>query len=343
MKKFIEHNKKIIEAATIVVALIIVAFAAYSIFSNANSINCKISRNDDGSVKINTKLQDLKEKNIEIGDCVTLVFSSAYTAENVAFLNGEYMNYGMHILLSDNDGTNITFTYQSMGGLWEKASLDDFSTVKISLIEKSKFSSLNSAFQKEINGDIKNHRSLRGGNIKLLNFFRGADISSESKNTTFINYTNMKLGVEQNINLDNNALNVDFVDIKNPNSNKMIIDTLVNISNSLNKIYVYSKNPETTAYFCAIFEAIAGASYEEIVNDYMQTYDNFYGINKDSAPDEYNAIKTYHIDWFLHKFTKTTDDYDLNKCDFAYDAEMYLRAQGLNDESINKIRVRILN
>ena len=31
----------------------------------------------------------------------------------------------------------------------------------------------------------------------------------------------------------------------------------------------------------------------------------------------------------------------MNKCDFAYDAEMYLRANGLNNEEIEQIKLRL--
>ena len=41
---------------------------------------------------------------------------------------------------------------------------------------------------------------------------------------------------------------------------------------------------DRTGFVCALLEALCGASYEEIVADYMVTYENYYGITKENAP-----------------------------------------------------------
>lgn len=121
----------------------------------------------------------------------------------------------------------------------------------------------------------------------------------------------------------------------------MVVEELKQITASNNRTYIYSNNSDLTAYFCAICMALAGASYDEIINDYMETYKNLYGITKEDNPAEYEAIKTNRIDVFLHKFTKTPPDYDMHNCNFAYDGEMYLRTNQLNSDEIQNIKNRL--
>lgn len=156
-----------------------------------------------------------------------------------------------------------------------------------------------------VTGDLKNVRSLRGGNLKLLNLFRGTNpsINYDVRDTMFYYYQNME--INQKLNLDDNKYGVKYVDIKSKDSNNMIIDKLNEIVANPNRIFIYAKNDDSTAYFSAIIEALAGASYDEIVSDYMETYKTIYGITLEDTPAEYKAIKAYHIDWFLHKLTKT--------------------------------------
>lgn len=145
-------------------------------------------------------------------------------------------------------------------------------------------------------GDIKNLRSLRGGNLKLLDLFRGINPNASYEVTGTMYYYYKTMGLANSINLDENKYNVHSMDIKNKDCNSMIVERLLQICNLSGRTYIFANNEDTTAYFCAIIEAIAGASYEEIVNDYMQTYANIYGITKETHPEEYEAIKTYHID-----------------------------------------------
>ncbi len=43
-----------------------------------------------------------------------------------------------------------------------------------------------------------------------------------------------------------------------------------------------------------IIEALCGATYEELVDDYFVTYHNYYGVEKGSK--KYEIIKELHID-----------------------------------------------
>ena len=328
-------------AVGILAAFIIAAILGNLIHTALNSLDAKVSQGEDGRVKVEASVTDLRSKNIDYGDSVKFNFSSYYVAEDVPILNGEFLNTGQHIATAADEASPLIFYIQGSSNFWTIANLDDSATVKITLTDKGKYKNLFNAFNMPISGDVKNLRSLRGGNLKLLDIFRGANPKTNYDVESTLYYYYQNISIQNRINLDENTYNVHSIDIKNKDCNTMIIDRLRQICQLSGRTYIYSNTPDMTAYFCAIIEAIGGASYDEIVNDYMQTYANIFGITRETNPEEYEAIKTYHIDWFLHKFTKTPGNYDMHGCDFAYDAEMYLRANGASSNDINLIRTRL--
>ena len=99
---------------------------------------------------------------------------------------------------------------------------------------------------------------------------------------------------------------------------------------------------DRTGFVCALLEALCGATYDEIVADYMITYDNYYGITKESAPDKYNAIVDLNINGML-AFLAGVDDKatDLRTISYADPARNYLKSGGMSDEQIDALVARI--
>lgn len=191
--------------------------------------------------------------------------------------------------------------------------------------------------------DISNIRSLKGGNLKYLSIFRGCSSNTSSAKVNFaVNAFKSQLKINSTCDLNNSGIN--FVNIKSKDNNTAIINELKKLASTPDRIYICSnEDDDATAYYCAILEAIAGASYEQIVDDYMETYKNYYGITKDAYPEQYEAIKKYHIDKFLRTFSDSTDDYDLSKIDFSDSAEFYLRSHKASEEEISLIKSRLIN
>lgn len=169
-------------------ALILAAVAGRTIYDSTHCLDCKISRTNNGSVQLEASVADFREKDMEFGDSLSFVFSTAYNAEEVAFLNGDYMNSGMHIAIAKDENSPIIFQFQGASGIWEKANLNENSTVHVGLTSKGKYKDLYNAFNMPLNGDLKNVRSLRGGNLKLLDLFRGTNPSINSEISETMHY-----------------------------------------------------------------------------------------------------------------------------------------------------------
>jgi hypothetical protein len=78
-----------------------------------------------------------------------------------------------------------------------------------------------------------------------------------------------------------------------------------------------------------------GASADEVVNDYMITYYNFYGIKP--GTDQYKQIAESNIEAVLAKTFGIKSIYD-DGVDLRSCSEKYLKEIGMNDDEIASLR-----
>ena len=86
----------------------------------------------------------------------------------------------------------------------------------------------------------------------------------------------------------------------------------------------------------ALLECLMGASYDEVVSDYMVTYYNYYGITPDD--ERYETIVRENIEATLKTMYKTDD---LKGADLAAEAEEYCRETGLSDKEIAALKASL--
>ena len=87
---------------------------------------------------------------------------------------------------------------------------------------------------------------------------------------------------------------------------------------------------DRTGFVCIVLEALLNATYNEIVDDYMKTYDNYYKIDKNDS--RYETIKAKNVDSML-KFICSGADY--TKVDLSGYAKTYLLNGGMTESEIN--------
>ena len=92
---------------------------------------------------------------------------------------------------------------------------------------------------------------------------------------------------------------------------------------------------DRTGFFCLILEALMGATYNEILNDYMQTYLN-YGYKSSRAGAL--AFCRKNLDFMLQVMTYCPSGSDWAKMNLVQKAERYLRDGGLNNGQIRSIK-----
>ena len=97
-----------------------------------------------------------------------------------------------------------------------------------------------------------------------------------------------------------------------------------------------TEGKDRTGFVCAVLEALCGASIEEIVEDYMRSYVNFYGVTKDD--ERYDAIAEINIKASLLRAFELSsfEGADLSVC-----AKEYLSGIGLSDVEVENLIERL--
>ena len=93
-----------------------------------------------------------------------------------------------------------------------------------------------------------------------------------------------------------------------------------------------------------VIEALCGASYDELVEDYFITYKNYYGIEKGTR--KYNAIKELHIDEmirYVFSFDEAENVQLLGAAPYHTKANSYLLSIGLTQEQIDAVQAKLSN
>ncbi len=101
-----------------------------------------------------------------------------------------------------------------------------------------------------------------------------------------------------------------------------------------------TEGKDRTGFVCMLLEALCGASYQEIVDDYMITYDNYYQINKEKDPERYQVIVSQVLDPMIRGMIGEGSA-DLETTDLAAAARAYLQACGLSEKQVGALRVKL--
>ena len=89
-----------------------------------------------------------------------------------------------------------------------------------------------------------------------------------------------------------------------------------------------------------LLEALCGASYEEIVDDYMITYRNYYGISAAEEPERYEVIVESVLNPMIRSLAGD-DGADVRTMDLAGCAAQYLTDGGMAPALIGQLRDRL--
>ena len=89
-----------------------------------------------------------------------------------------------------------------------------------------------------------------------------------------------------------------------------------------------------------LLEALAGAPYQQIADDYMLTYDNYYKINEVKDPARYRVILEKNLDAMI-RYVVGDESVDFRNCDLSIFARAYLLKAGMEEEQIDTLLEKI--
>ena len=332
-----------------------------------------------GGIFVKTPIEEFNKTGFALGDSVDIDFSNGYMLHDLPYYSGCYVQPGDALLAGYPGYDYIEVSVSCGDDLWDTAGLKENDTADITLREKGKYLEIQKAgdityedsrdaFESDV--IFANFRALEAGSLKKNQVFRSASPCDNTRGrASCADDLIEKAGVRYIINLADSEEKIsgftnadDFdspyfaslykegdvallavdMNYKSVAFRDQLIQGLRAMADHRGPYLIHSlEGKDRTGFVCMMLEALAGASYDEIVDDYMITYDNYYGINKTSDPGRYKTIKENNIDPMLRFLAG--DMADMESADLARCAVNYLRNSGMDDDEIEKLKSRIMN
>ncbi|MBQ9041518.1 MAG: tyrosine-protein phosphatase [Eggerthellaceae bacterium] len=214
-----------------------------------------------------------------------------------------------------------------------------------------------------------NFRELKGGNLKPGKFYRGASpVNDKHNRAAYANALIADAGVRVDFDLADNegeiegfleedgqtgidvshfeglrnagdvvAIDLDAAYLSERYGQKLAAG-LGELMQHDGPVYIHcTAGKDRTGFVCMLLEALAGASYQQIADDYMITYDNYYHVNEANDAERFNIIKEQRLDSMLRHVIGAEIGADLANADLSAGARNYLKAAGMTDEQINQL------
>lgn len=326
-----------------------------------------------GGVYITRSIDDFNALGFAYGDSVNVTFSSGYTLEDLPYYNGYYTVTGQPLLIAYPGYPYIKAAINNGDDLWTVAGLQEGDTATITLAERGKYTSIQDArdihytdLRSDYASDVifANFRAVQVGAIREGALYRSASPCDNQHNRApYVDALIRDAGVGFILNLADNtekiegylsdpalevpyfrslwearqvepiALNMNFgsEDFRH----KLASGIAVMAEHEGPYLVHCTEGKDRTGFVCLLLEALCGASYDEIVDDYMITYDNYYGITKEAEAERYDTIVTYVL---LPMVQVLSGDSDPASADLAAGAEQYLLDGGMTQSQITDLR-----
>jgi protein tyrosine/serine phosphatase len=98
-----------------------------------------------------------------------------------------------------------------------------------------------------------------------------------------------------------------------------------------------NEGKDRAGFVSALLECLMGATIDEVVEDYMETYVNYYGVEKDS--EKYKAVVNSNIIQTLNAHFKVNDVY---QADLVTEAEAFLMENlGLSADEVTALKEKL--
>ncbi len=130
------------------------------------------------------------------------------------------------------------------------------------------------------------------------------------------------------------------IDFTTPDFQKGLADGLRFLTVSKGPYLVHcNEGKDRAGFVSALLSCLMGTDYNQVVNDYMISYENYYHL--EAGSEQYEAVKNSNIVSILSTITGVSDPAKLKKADLSAAAEAYIRSIGLTNEEINTLKANL--
>ena len=102
-----------------------------------------------------------------------------------------------------------------------------------------------------------------------------------------------------------------------------------------------TEGKDRTGFTAMLLEALVGATLDEIVNDYMISFYNYYGIDKEQDPQRYQAVLDVNLMEMMLHITGAESVEQLEQIDLETAVTSYLIKSGMSQEDIVMLKQKL--
>ena len=341
--------------------------------------DCPLIHEDNSSgVFLQISIDDFNALGFEYGDSVDIEFSNGYKMEDIPYFNGYYGEALKPLLVSYPGEDNVKAAFNYGEDLWNVARLKKSDTVSISIHEKGAYLEEQEAGDIHYSSErddypndevFANFREVTAGKIKKGLLCRSASpcdnkykrascadgLAAKARIKCIVDLADGKEELEefvasedfdspyfkdlwQNNSVIPLSLSMNYLDER---FHKTLAEGLTAMANEEGPYLIHClEGKDRTGFVCILIEALCGASYQEIADDYMLTYENYYGISEETDPEKYDTIKGRNLDAMLKEIV-SDESVDISKADLSGYAKDYMLRIGMNEENIDQLRDKL--
>ena len=330
-----------------------------------------------GGTYLKISVEDFNALGFAFGDSLDITFSNGYTVEGIPYYNGYYTQIGEPLLVGYPGYRYVDFCINSGGDSFLLGGLTEQDLATVTLAEPGKYLSIQQARDIHYQDDrsqyasdvvFANFRAVTVGDIREGMLYRSASPCDNRHNrAAYVDTLMGRAGVQTIIDLaDNREKIAGYIrqsDFNSPSFLKLyeqggviplamtmnftsddfkakLIDGLTAMADAPGPYLVHcTEGKDRTGFVCMVLEALGGADYQAILDDYMITYDNYYGITEQSDPERYQVIAEQMAAPMLRTFAGETDD--LASVDMTAAVTRYLEDCGMSAQKIETLRARL--
>ena len=332
-----------------------------------------------GGVYITLTIEEFNDLGFAFGDSVNVVFSNGYTLEDIPYYNGFYCHNGETLLIGYPKYDYIKACINYGDDLWDVAGLDENDTARIALNERGKYANIQEARDLRYGDDrslyesdaiFANFRNIRVGNLREGLLYRSASPCDNQHNRApYADALIADAGVRFILNLADTdekmkgyigqedfispyflslyqegkvhpaAMNMNFS--SESFRTKMVGALRAMLNNDGPYLIHCTEGKDRTGFVCMLLEALCGAGYEEIAEDYMITYRNYYGVTKESEPVKYETIQRELLEPMIRALMDDNPEVDLQTANLSEYAGGFLKKLGMSEEEITRLRDKL--
>ncbi|MBP5754537.1 MAG: tyrosine-protein phosphatase [Clostridia bacterium] len=331
-----------------------------------------------GGVYFDKTIEEFNALGFEYGDSVNIAFSNGKTLEDIPYYNGYYVDIGEAVLVAYPGYPYIDAMINYGDDLFVTLELDETCTADITLCERGKYLAVQKARDIQYSDEqgeqsdivFANFRAVNMGDLKKDVLYRSASPCNDEHNRASVTdrlAAEAKIGFMLNLS-DNESDILGFIaadtfdspyflslftsgkvaplglsaNFKSESFGEKLAQGLEAVAQSEGPVLIHCvEGKDRTGYVLMLLEALCGATYGEIVDDYMLTYDNYYGINKTSDPERYDIIKEKNLDVMISYMTGTPAEDGFENVDLAKSARALLIKTGMTEDSVNRLYSRL--